>query len=314
MIIRLSSLGDTILASSVIQPLWQAGFIIDFLTFKPFGQIFEKDYRLNRVISVERYQLKSLTSIIRFARSLGEYEYILDLHKNLRTFLISMFVPGRSIRYNKKSISRRLSKLSPNFNVVYAYLDLLEKLGIQNPRQYRPKIILSEDEIKKASEIISGKFIAVGTGARYKNKVYPHYNKVIDILLNRGYSVVLVGSKEDKELDLNTYDDRVVDLRGRISLRETMAVISKADLTISNDSAVAHMSRAVSTPVLMVYGATHPYLGFAPLEDEGNFIFKNLSCQPCDIHGKGECRRKDLACLNLITPEEIAKKALEMVG
>lgn len=225
-----------------------------------------------------------------------------------------MFATGRPVRYNKRSLSRRLSRLSPDFNVVYAYLDTLEKLGIQNPRKHRPKVILSQEEIKKVSGLVPERFIAIGTGARYKNKIYPHYHKVAEILLKRGYSAVLVGSKEDRELDTNTYDSRVIDLRGRISLRETMAVISKADLTISNDSAVAHMSRAVSTPVLMVYGATHPYLGFAPLEDEGKFIFKNLPCQPCDIHGKGECRRKDLACLNFISPQEIVQQAIEMTG
>lgn len=294
--------------------MWEAGFSIDFLTFKPFDQIFERDYRLKKVIAVEKKDLKSLTSIIKFAKGLQKYDYVLDLHKNLRTFLISMFVKGKVVRYNKKTLSRRFSRLSPEFNVVYAYLDTLEKLGIKNPRRYRPKVILSQEELKKVSEILPTSFIAIGTGARYKNKIYPHYHKVADILLKRGYNVVLVGSKDDKELDKNTYDTKVLDLRGKVSLRQTMAVISKADLTISNDSAVAHISRAVSTPVLMVYGATHPYLGFAPLEDEGKFIFKDLPCQPCDIHGKGECRRKDLACLNLITPEDIAQKAIEMIG
>lgn len=307
-------MGDTILASSVIQPLWEAGFSVDFLTFKPFDQIFEKDYRLSRVIVVEKHQLKSLIGIIKFTKSLGEYDYILDLHKNLRTFLISLFTDGKTVRYNKRSLSRRLYRLSPDFNVVYAYLDTLKKLGIQNPRKYRPKVILSEEEMKKAAELVPNRFITIGTGARYKNKIYPYYHKVAEILLSTGRDVVLVGSNEDRESDKNIYNSRVVDLRGRISLRETMAVISKADLTISNDSAVAHMSRAVSTPVLMVYGATHPYLGFAPVEDEGKFIFKNLPCQPCDIHGKGECKRRDLACLNLISPEEIAQQAIEMTG
>lgn len=298
----------------MVQPLWQAGYRIDFLTFKPFDELFQKDYRLNKVIVADRHRLRSVSNIIEFAKSLKGYDYILDLHKNLRTFLISMFAEGKTIRYNKKSLSRRLSRLSKEFNVVHAYLDTLEKLGIQNTKQHRPKVILSEEEIDKVSGLVPKRFIAMGTGARYKNKIYPYYNQVAEILVGNGYHIVLVGSREDREADRNVYNSKVVDLRGRISLRETMAVISKAALTISNDSAVAHMARAVSTPVLMVYGATHPYLGFAPLEDEGKFIFKNIPCQPCDLHGKGKCKRGDLACLTSISPQEIVQKAIEMIG
>lgn len=313
LVIRLSSLGDVILSTAVIQPLWEKGYKVDFLTFKPFDEIFKNDYRLNKVFGIEREKLKSLKDIISFSKKLDKYDYIIDIHKNLRTFIISLFIEGKTLRYKKEAIKRRIGRLNREFNVVYAYLDTLSSIGIDKPYTYRPKVIISEEEKEKMKRILPEKFISIGTGARYKNKVYPFYNKVADLLIQRGYNIVLVGSAEDKSMDKNIYSENIIDLRGKLTLRESLSVISNGMLTISNDSAVAHMSRATGVPVLMIYGATHPYLGFAPLKDEGDYIFKNLPCQPCDIHGKGECKRSDVACLTTIEPKEIVERALKLI-
>ena len=316
LVIRFSSLGDVILASVVLEPLYKAGFKVDFLTFKPFDQLYKYDHRLNKVIALQKNQLKSIKQIYRFARNLKKenYDYILDIHANLRSFLISKFSGIKTIRYKKEGLKRRLGILNPDFNVIKAYLEPLKKLGIKDVQNYRPRLILKEEEIKAVKPLVPEKFIVIGTGARYINKIYPYYSKVAHILLEKGFNVVLVGSEEDKKLDRSEYPSNVVDLRGKLSLRESLAVISLAELTISNDSAIAHMSRAVRVPVLIIYGATHPYFGFAPLKDEGSFIFKGLECQPCDLHGKGECKRGDRACLTFISPEEIVNEALKLLS
>lgn len=313
LIIRLSSLGDVILSTVIIQPLWEAGYNIDFLTFKPFDEIFKSDYRVNKVIGIEKKKLSSIVDMVNFSKQFGKYDYIIDIHKNLRTSIISMLIKGKVIRYKKDALKRRLRKLDKNFNVIHAYLNTLTLMGIKDVHNYRPKVILTNEEEENIKKILPKKFISIGTGARYKNKIYPFYNKVADLLIKMGYNIVLVGSLEDKRIDKNEYNHNVIDLRGKLSLRESIAVISNGLLTISNDSAVAHMSRATGVPVLMVYGATHPYLGFAPLRDEGDYIFKNLPCQPCDIHGKGDCKRLDTICLTMIEPQEIVDRALRLI-
>ncbi len=313
LIIRLSSLGDVILSSVVLDPLYENGFEIDFLTFKPFDQLFKYDYRIKNLIAVEKKDLKSIKDIYKFAKSLKNYDYILDLHSNLRSTLISIFSGIKTIKYKKEGLKRRLGVLNPEFNVIKAYLEPLKKLGITNLEKYRPRLILKEDEIQKVKPLLPENFISLGTGARYVPKIYPFYNKVAELLIEKGFNVVLVGSKEDKEKDKNVYPKQVIDLRGKLSLRESIAVISQGILTISNDSAIAHMSRAVGVPVLVIYGATHPYFGFAPLQDEGSYIFKGLECQPCDVHGKKECKRKDLACLTTVSPEEVVQEALKLI-
>jgi len=321
LIIRFSSLGDVILASSLLDPLYNLDIKVDFLTFKPFGEIFKEDYRLNKLIEVDKKELKTISQIKSFTNNLKKenYDYILDIHSNLRTFSISLFSRIKTIRYKKNSIKRRLFLYKPfrrflinqNFNVLFAYLETLKLFGEKNYKKYRPRLILHSDDFKGVNNLPKN-FVVIGSGARYKNKIYPYFNKVSQILLENGFNVVLVGSKDDKNLDRNVYPKEVIDLRGELSLRQSMAVISKAVGSISNDSAVAHLSRAVQTPVLMIYGATHPYFGFAPLEDEGDFIIKNLSCQPCDLHGRKECKFKSLYCLN-IEPSLVVNKFLKIL-
>lgn len=287
------------------------------MTFKPLDELFKYDYRINKVLSIQKQKLKTFKDLIIFSNSLEKYDYVIDLHNNLRSFIIRNFLKikyfSKIIKYNKEGLKRRLGILNQNFNVLNAYLKTLEDLGIEELKHYRPKIILSEEEVQKVKKFLPDNFIAIGTGARYLSKIYPYYDKVAKLLLNYGYSVVLVGSKEDRDLDKNVYDSKIIDLRGKLTLRESLSVISLGKLTISNDSSVAHMSRAVGVKVLMIYGSTHPYFGFAPLKDEGSYIFKNLPCQPCSLHGKNSCKYNTFECLTSITPEEIFQKVKEML-
>ncbi|MFN3788062.1 glycosyltransferase family 9 protein [Sulfurihydrogenibium azorense] len=246
--------------------------------------------------------------MLKFSKSLGSYDYIVDLHSNLRSFLLSTFTKGKVLRYKKQGLKRRLKILDPNFNVVKAYLDTLKPLGISG--DYKPRVILDEEDINSVKNLIPQNYIVIGAGARYLSKMYPYYNQVANIFINKGYNVVLVGSKEDKEKDKATYPNQVIDLRGKLSIRQSLAVISKSKLVISNDSAVSHMARAVGVKVLMVYGSTHPYFGFAPSKDEGDYIFKGLKCQPCTLHGKDSCKFGDFRCLTSISPQEVVEKSL----
>ena len=322
LICRFSSLGDVILASSLLNPLYEKGITVDFLTFKPFGDLYRKDYRLNRVIEIDKKDLKSLKDIKNLTNNLknNNYDYFLDIHSNLRTILLSKFLGVKTYRYKKNSIKRRLFLYKPfrnvlkdnKFNVVKAYLEILKNLNIIDLDKYRPELILLDEDFKGLDFLDKKNVVVLGTGARYKNKMYPYFSDLARILIDFKYTVVLLGSEEDKKLDKNIYPSEVIDLRGKLSLRQSLAVIQKATGTISNDSAIAHMSRAVKTPVLMIYGATHPYFGFYPFKDEGDYIIKNIECQPCDLHGKKSCKYEKQICLE-ISPEKIFHKFTDML-
>ncbi len=95
-------------------------------------------------------------------------------------------------------------------------------------------------------------------------------------------------------------------------LSEELALIKMLKIMVSMDSANLHLAALVGTPVLGIYGPTHPYLGFRPFGQEfsGTYGIENLACRPCSVYGKGKCYRGDFACMNWIDEEVILNKII----
>ena len=90
---------------------------------------------------------------------------------------------------------------------------------------------------------------------------------------------------------------------------QELILMSHLDVVISMDSANMHLASMTGTPVVSVWGATHPYAGFLGWNQSiDNTVQIDLPCRPCSIFGERKCLRGDLACLKKIDPELIAGK------
>ena len=93
--------------------------------------------------------------------------------------------------------------------------------------------------------------------------------------------------------------------------------MSKLDLMIAMDSSNMHMAALVGTKVISIWGGTDPFSGFSAWMQPDIFSVRipidELTCRPCTIYGKGECRRGDFACMNWLTPEKVFKKIEKLV-
>ncbi|OMH40894.1 glycosyltransferase family 9 protein [Desulfurobacterium indicum] len=321
LIIRLSSIGDVILVSSVFNALKKADVEIDILTDKSIASIFVPDHRIKKVMGVNKKKL-SFYAIKELADTLKKenYDYVIDLHNILKTKLLTKFLPFKTVKYNKQSIWRReviffkFLKRKKQLYVPELYAKAVRKIGIEVSKNPTPDIFIPEETEKHISRLLPHKkFVVIAPGARWKGKAYPirKYKKIAQILRRIGYEVVTVGGKADVEAGMEITGAYNLNFCGRLSLLESMAVIKKANFVISNDSSAVHMARAVKTKVAVIYGATHPCFGFAPLESEGTVIKKELPCNPCSIHGKVRCEH--LKCLD-ISPKEVVTKALQMTS
>ena len=76
---------------------------------------------------------------------------------------------------------------------------------------------------------------------------------------------------------------------------------------LSMDSSNMHLASLVNTPVLSIWGATHPYAGFLGWKQLpiNTIQIEDLTCRPCSVYGQKPCYRKDYACLNQIAPTTI---------
>ncbi|ADY72894.1 glycosyl transferase family 9 [Desulfurobacterium thermolithotrophum DSM 11699] len=318
LIIRFSSLGDVILVSSVFNSLREKGIEIDLLTYKPFGEVFKGDYRVNKVIEVEKRKYKNLKSLKKLSEKLKDYDYGFDLHGNLRTFFLSRYLPFPVFKYSKKSILRRLMITFKPFKAKWLYVpkmyaETFKKIGveIENPR---PEIPIFHHEVEKVKELLpKSNFAVIAPGARWKTKRYPEENfrEIIKILERKDIKTVIVGGKEEKDIgEKLSLETGAINLCGKLSIRESLSVLSLSRGVISNDSAVVHMARAVKKPVIAIFGPTHPAFGFAPYEDEGKAITRNLPCSPCSLHGKTKC--KERKCFE-IPPSKIVSEFISLV-
>ena len=96
------------------------------------------------------------------------------------------------------------------------------------------------------------------------------------------------------------------------SIRQELILMSHLEVMISMDSSNMHLASLVNTPVVSIWGATHPYAGFMGWgQSEDNVVQVELDCRPCSIFGQKPCLRGDFACLDNILPETIVEKTLK---
>lgn len=313
LIIRLSSLGDVVLSSFLIDYLKDSGYEVDFLTYSDYELLFKGDRRIRRVIVLKRrgrndYNLKALSK--------EKYEVIFDLHTKPRTILLRRYLRAerfciwRAERFRRYLyLFSRLSIFKPHHILQRYHREAYEK-------GYRPRICLSEEEgiFEIPSWKRGEKYIAVFTGSAWKSKRYDEnlFLKAINIIVEAlPVKVILLSSlPEFKGERIFLRSEKIIEVKNP-SLNFLKTSLKNALFTISNDTGPAHLSEALGTPVLIIYTSTSPHLGFTPFREESSYIWSGLFCSPCSLYGRMWCPR-NLACIRAINPEEVAGKALQI--
>lgn len=127
---------------------------------------------------------------------------------------------------------------------------------------------------------------------------------------SRGWVTVVVGSSSERGLGdrimADGSDVRVINSCGELSPLEVGALMEKAEVVVSGDTAAAHLATAVNVPQVIIYGSTAPRWGFFPFVSKAVAVGKDIWCRPCTDHGRHKCplhQKPD--CLESITPWEV---------
>jgi heptosyltransferase-2 len=193
------------------------------------------------------------------------------------------------------------------------YLDLVSGLGMEAvaPSLSFP---LGEEEVRGAEGLLASEGVSPGSPLTILNpggyfgsaKRWPpeRFAALAALLQEReGARVVIVGSQGEVPLARLITDALVskpLILTGRTSLRQLAAVISLADLFVTNDSGPMHLANALGTPVLALFGPTDPE-STAPFQEPSAFLHKAPPCWPCAYR---DCPF-DHRCMESISPEEV---------
>lgn len=175
-----------------------------------------------------------------------------------------------------------------------------------SPTEHSP---LSAPQFK--SEGLSDYYVLFAVGASARLKAWPreHYRSLLKLILaDTNAQICLCGGSAESALgDYLTFghDSRVVNLIGKTSLAETLGLIQGAAYVVTGDSFASHVCDLMKVPASVIFGSTHPQLGFAPQGNHTIIHHSELSCSPCSRHGQGDCRFKNVRCLTSVKPEEV---------
>ncbi|MFU8856521.1 MAG: glycosyltransferase family 9 protein [Deferrisomatales bacterium] len=330
LLIRLSSLGDVILATAAVEALCddRPDAEVHVLTKPAFREVFQGNPGVAGLVEWEPAQ--GLTTLAQKLRA-ERYGWIVDLHANLRTHLLRLLVPGpRWTRYSKGSLRRRIAValgrpgLLGASHVVDRYLGAMKPLGVR-PLRRAPRMYPGDAERSRARWLLSQAgwregepVVVLAPAARWSAKAWPegHWRELVRNLGGPEGRVfpVLVGSTEDRGLCARILDgERGANLAGTTGVLETAAVLEEARALVTNDSAPLHLAGAVGTPAVALFGPTVRGFGFYPLGPRDVVLEQALPCRPCSVHGGERCREGHHRCLMEIEPGAVSEAVVRAV-
>jgi heptosyltransferase-2 len=164
-----------------------------------------------------------------------------------------------------------------------------------------------------------GMLIGIAPGSVWATKRWSvdGFAAVASALCQQGARCVVIGAPEDRERAdavVAAAGPRAISLVGRTDIATVVAVIDRLDLLVANDSAPMHIACAVGTPVVAVFCATTPALGYGPWGARARVVEAPLACRPCQRHGGNSCPRGTEDCIRLITPAAVLAAAQTLLG
>lgn len=329
LVVRLSSLGDIVLTQPVLEQLERAGCEVD-LFVKP------EYVALGKLLPGVK-QVLSAPADLR-----PRYALILDLHDTPRSRrLCRRAQANRRIRYDKHPVARRLlvrpggrkmpwhawEWLAPAQQVTEWYAAAARQAGFPAPT-LPPRLALPEWVLASAEQILRGaklapqeRFAVLAPAAAWPAKQWPEENflRAGQLLQSDlGLIPVFVGSAAERktcETLARACGGRVASLAGLTSLPTLAAVLSRAELLITNDSGPLHLGLAAGTAAVAVFGPTVSAFGFAPLtHPRARVLEQPLACRPCSLHGGSRCPLGHHHCLRLTTPEQVIAAGRELLA
>ncbi len=321
LVVRFSSIGDIVLTSPILRTLKsQLEAEVHFITKKKFSAIVINNPRIDKIFTIEK-EITEITSELKQEK----YDYIIDLHKNLRSKRLIFTLGIKSISFDKINIEKwirvhtRLNYL-PNVHLVDRYFAGLKQLGIENDESGLEYFHgLQERDLDR---LIPGEeYIAIVLGATYYTKRIPK-EKISFIIKNASLPCVLLGGKDVVGLaqELTESLPNTRNMVGKLSLNESAAMVEHSRFTITGDTGLMHIAAAFKVPTMVFWGSTARELGMYPYYGSQHDILtvdianNEISCSPCSKIGKDKCPKRHFKCMLDLKEEEILEALNELSG
>src|ERR1044071_9420646 len=299
LIIRFSSIGDIVLTTPVIRCIKKQlpGSEVHYLTKYSFRSIIQGNPYVDKVHLLEN-DLKLMIPLLKSER----YDYIIDLHHNLRTLKVKRALKVKSFSFNELNIQKwlltafKLNRMPP-VHIVDRYMDTVKTLGVKNDGKGLDYFI-PEKDIVKHNDIPAAQsqgYIGVVIGAAHNTKKLP-LHKLKELCSDIEYPIILLGGPEDRAIgdEVASIDPvKIYNSCGKFNLNESADLVRRSKLIISHDTGLMHIAAAFQKSVISIWGNTVPAFGMTPYYGDLSpqlpkdklpydiMEVKRLYCRPC---------------------------------
>jgi heptosyltransferase-2 len=330
LIVQTAFIGDVILATPLAEAAQQIfpDCQIDFMTIPAAANLLEKNPFINRVLTFDkRGKQRGWRALWKLAKSLQAENYDLALvpHRSLRSALLVRLakIPQR-LGFDRSAGSWLFTQRVPYLqkHEVERNLDLLRVFNTHFATP-SPKIFWDENDEQIVAQlqknaVNSDWLIALAPGSVWATKRWPaqRFIELAQRLIGEtGAFIYLIGGATDAEICAEisaALHNNSVNTAGKLSLRQSAALLDGCKILVSNDSAPTHLGVTTRCKVVTIFGPTVPAFGFAPFGREHVVIERELSCRPCSSHGGNRCPLGTHACMWEISVDEVFKAIMKL--
>jgi ADP-heptose:LPS heptosyltransferase len=321
LIIRFSSIGDIILTTPVVRCLKNQveDAEIHYLTKKAFVPILIHNPYIDGIHVLD----DSLGKVISDLKQL-QFDYVIDLHHNLRTSIVKARLNILAFSFNKLNIEKwlmvnlKINRL-PQIHIVDRYLETTKLFNIQNDGKGLDYFIAPIDgvNIDDLPKTHQNGYVGYVIGAKHNTKRMPR-TKIASIVRKINLPVIILGGKEDwgdGEFVQQQSGELCHNVCGKYNLGQSASLVQQARVIITHDTGLMHIAAAFTKKVISIWGNTIPEFGMFPYQphpDSQIFEVKGLKCRPCSKIGYKACPKKHFKCMNEIDEDKVADLAKQM--
>ncbi len=322
MLIKPSALGDIVHTLPVLKLLRRRypRAHLTWLISPAFVSLIEKHPNLDSTLLFDRRGLAGISHgedgiarAVELARTLAEQQFdlVIDLQGLLRTAMLSMATraPVRiGFGYAREGASfaytHRIGTPHHERHALERYLDVAEALGCgRGPVEFDFAVSPADrDAVEQLAP--SSPFAVLLPGTNWDTKRWPaeHFARLGRRIRNElELQIVIAGAKDALELSAQIPHD--VNLAGRTTLPQLVALLERASLVIANDSGPMHIAAAFNRPLVTLFGPTNP-IRTGPYQRLDTVVRLDIACSPCYAR---HCSHT--SCMNWLTPDKVFEQA-----
>jgi len=319
LVIRFSSIGDIVLTSPVVRGLKQQveDAEVHFVTKRKHAGLVACNPYIDKVHLLE----DNINDLIKKLEP-EDFDYIIDLHQNIRSNRIKRSLKSPSFAFQKLNwekwllVNFKISRL-PEQHIVERYLDSVSVFDVKDDGQGLDYFIPEGEGFnpEELPAIFQKGYVAFVIAGTYATKKLP-VEKVSEICQRISHPVILLGGKAEKEAGekiLSESKGNVLNYAGKITLHQSASLVRDAKLVLANDTGLMHIAAAFKKKILSFWGNTVPAFGMTPFEADPDSLqlqVEGLKCRPCSKLGYQKCPKKHFRCMQEID----ANKAVEWIN